>query len=126
MFKLIATIFYFYTSLAFSYQFTNDFLGGAFWKSFPISVSFISENSTLADNTMAFLIEAEKEWESEAGIDMWDIQWSGQQENQQQSIVRWSSNFSEETGYNSATTLAVTIRYQRAPYLLRTEIILNA
>jgi hypothetical protein len=42
-----------------------------------------------------------------------------------ENYIRWSDNFEQETGYNSQTTLAVTIRFSQIPLIRRTEIVLN-
>jgi hypothetical protein len=60
------------------------------------------------------------EWQTRSGLSLWDYTGAGTK-----NIIRWSTNFANETRMDPQSTLAVAIRYTKGPYFARTEIVVN-
>jgi hypothetical protein len=109
-----------------AYQFTEDFNLGVYWSRLPITVVKVAANAAEGDQLDSVLLQAEQEWESVVGVEIWD--------NSQDhyigsapsgNVIRWSDNFGADTGFSPDTTLAVTIRYRIGTFFDRFEIVLN-
>ena len=108
-----------------AFQFTTDFAAGIYWPSFPIGMEKFAADSNEGALLSSLLSQAENAWEDSVGQEIWSIP-SGYQIGQSSgNNIRWSNNFAAETGFNPATTLAVTIRYRTGTFFTRFEIILN-
>ncbi|MFW5887226.1 MAG: matrixin family metalloprotease [Bacteriovoracia bacterium] len=108
---------------AHSYEFTNDFNNGKFWPSFPITLKVLAANEQEKQFTQNALVDAIDEWETAVGGVVKDI-W--QLDEKSINVVRWSDNFSYETGYDNLSTLGVAVRHSEGPFYVKTEIVLNA
>lgn len=115
-----------YSNYSLAYRFTEDFISGSFWQSLPVHMNVYALESSKIDIFQNILNSTEEEWESATGSDMWSfgnvILGNGDDGN----FIKWSSNFSEETGYDAASTLGVTIRYSQGMYFEKVIIIFNA
>jgi len=114
---------------SYSYNFTQDFRQGYFWNAFPIQMHRYTNDSSSLSLLEEVTNEAQKEWEEVVGQGLWlylgPVVFSNSfPENS--NIIRYSDNFSEETGFDDQYTLAVTVRFSILPYIVRTEVILNA
>lgn len=105
---------------AFGYSFTEDFEKGFYWKSFPVNFDIQESDSSEEDRLEGYLTVVIKDWEDETGYDIWTQVYSGTQ-----NVIRWTSDITGETGYPSATTLGVTVRYNVGTFFERVEILLN-
>lgn len=108
----------------FGYSFTEDFLKGFYWEVYPIKLKVLVDSTGSSTGIYEFLKNSEKQWEDEANINLWDIE-AVTSYSYTDNVVRWSSNFANETGYDPVSTLAVTVRYSQGTYMVRTQIILN-
>lgn len=127
-FSLLLGIFLgvFTTVVANAYTFTSDFQAGAFWPSLPVDIDKFAVDASEGTQLSAVVSDSEDEWESAVGTELWDFSTPVQyNQNFSGNNIRWSNNFSSDTGYDSQTTLAVTIRYRQGNHLVKTEIILN-
>lgn len=105
---------------AFGYKLTEDFTNGFYWASLPIKFVILEkdqERKLLLDELASSAIE---EWEKESGFSLWDLKTEGTN-----NIIRWSTNFANETGMDPTSVLAVAIRYTDGPYFAKSEIIIN-
>ncbi len=105
---------------AFGYSFTEDFDKGFYWKSFPVSIDISENNAAEEDRLEGYLTVAIKEWEDGTGYDIWEQVYGGTR-----NVIRWTDDITAETGFPSATTLGVTIRYNVGTFFERIEILLN-
>ena len=118
---ILALLFYFPN--AFSYEFTEDFKSGIYWPNYPIPMNLYVDNSSGLLSLSQIVAQAESEWEKSIGQEIWNINYMAVANSG--NLIRWSKNFSQETGFDSSTTLAVTIRTNDGSYFQRVEIILN-
>lgn len=111
---------------AMAYTFTKDFSDGIYWKNLPVSMVVLGANDIEGAELFDVVERAVEEWESSIGQDIWSV---GSDyiiaSNAGGNVIRWSTNFGNETGFDPYSTLAVAIRYQDGPYYAKTEIILN-
>jgi hypothetical protein len=122
MFKyLISYIFLLHLSDAFAYRFTSDFQNGFYWESTPIKIEVEDNDQQRKQWIETLTREAIEEWHSATGLFLWEFSSQGGGVNK----IRWSNQFTQETGMNSFSTLAVTVRYSQGPYFIKTEIIIN-
>lgn len=105
---------------AWGYQFTQDFNNGFYWASLPINIVVEAKDSKMKNVLTKLAEESIFEWERHTGLALWDLTGSGTS-----NIIRWSTNFREETKMDPISVLAVAIRYTNGPYFARTEIIVN-
>jgi hypothetical protein len=113
-----------------AYQFTSDFKMGYFWMNFPIyfTVNPANVDDEVFRMTEDALSDAIETWYSSASnpIRVWEfVPWEQAQGNGSIQVVRWSNNFSGETGYSALGTMAVTVRQSTVPYIRKSEIIIN-
>lgn len=108
------------TTPAWGYQLTQDFMNGFYWSTLPINITVIETNPARKAMLEDLSRAAIDQWETSSGLSLWDYTGSGTN-----NIIRWSTNFENETRMNSGTTLAVAIRYTKGPYFARTEIVIN-
>ncbi len=115
---------------SFSYAFTEDFKNGAFWRRFPIDIVVIHEGTHKDDLIYRLFQDAEREWESALGLDLWKIVEDDTPKIKGQypkNYIKWSKNFYEETGRDPKSTLGVTVRRTNDNGLiLSAAVILNA
>jgi hypothetical protein len=105
---------------AYAYEFTSDFKNGFYWASLPVKIQVVDSNPSRKAMLEDLVQVAVDEWESASGVSIWNFN-SGSGGH----VIRWSTNFSQETGMSSFSTLAVTVRYSEGPYFSKTEIIIN-
>ena len=116
----------FYSGELYAYTFTDDFKKGFYWASFPIGMEKFVVDSSEGPLLQQLTDEAEQQWENAVGMNIWDINPVKVTREIYGNYIKWSSNFAAETGYDSANTLAVTIRYRSGTHITKTVIILNA
>lgn len=105
---------------AWGYNLTEDFTNGFYWQSLPINV-VVMDNDASRKSLLTDLAErAIGEWERKSGLSLWDLTGSGTK-----NIIRWSTNFAQETKMDPSSILAVAIRYTNGPYFAKTEIVIN-
>jgi len=109
----------------FSYSFTEDFNKGFYWSSFPINIETVVNNEEEGDVLFNIFTDAKDQWETASGESIWNSQNDFLIGLSSSNSIRWSDNFSAETGYDSQSTLAVTIRYSNGSFINQTEIVLN-
>ncbi len=112
-------------SSASAYSFTDDFNKGIYWQTLPIPLTVVGANDTQGALLYDAVSDAADQWENAAGQDIWSISGDYVIGNPGGNVIRWSTNFAAETGYDASSTLAVAVRYQQGPYYARTEIIIN-
>lgn len=121
--KFSFSLFIFLFSLkAFSYKFTSDFNNGFYWSNFPLQFQVKDTNLNRKTLIESIVAKSMEEWESATGFSIWTLLTGNQSAGH---IIRWSTNFTQETGMNSFSTLAVTIRYSEGPYFVKSEIVIN-
>lgn len=111
----------------YSYVFTQDIKNGDFWQVFPIKFKImVAESDERFEVTRNAFLAATQEWQNLTPIPLWDyIESKDLQNSATQNSIRWSDNFTQETGFDAANTMAITIRYSQPPLLQKTEIIIN-
>jgi hypothetical protein len=109
----------------FAYSFTTDFNQGFYWASLPIKMSKFAVDASEGQLLSNLVDQAENEWESVVGTEIWEMNSGYYTGGASGNNIRWSNNFSAETGYDPVGTLAVAIRYQSGTHVVKTEIILN-
>ena len=110
----------FLSTKALGYNLTEDFTNGFYWASLPINITVIDTDNSRKSTIQNLAEKAIKEWEQKSGLSLWDITSSGTK-----NIIRWSSNFAEETRMDPNSVLAIAVRYTNGPYFAKTEIIIN-
>jgi len=108
-----------------TYQFTQDFKNGFYWSSLPVQFIVMDTDSQRLSMIRSLAQEAVDEWQDALIDSLWNI---GSQQSapvSNRNIIRWSTNFAQETGMSESSTLAVAVRYTGGPYIARGEIILN-
>ena len=108
------------TSSAWGFRLTSDFTNGFYWSTLPINITVIEGNSirkTMLEDLSRAAID---EWQTSSGLSLWDYSGQGTK-----NIIRWSTDFANETRMDPEMTLAVAIRYTKGPYFARTEIVIN-
>lgn len=109
-----------------AYTFTQDYQRGVYWKNFPVNMTRFAVDESEGELLQTVVDEAVEEWESQTGKEIWDIAPVVIGNSSSGNFIRWSYNFSEETGFDATRTLAVTIRYNNGSVFERVVIILNA
>lgn len=109
-----------------AYKLTGDFLQGYYWQTLPIQMVVLASDEEEGEDLLRVVEEAKAEWEGAVGAELWDFS-AGYAigSSPVKSFIRWSNNFSKETGFDENTVLAIAIRYGVGPYFAKTEIILN-
>lgn len=105
---------------AWGYRLTSDFSNGFYWATLPVSFTIVESDPTRASLMQSLVSSAMSEWEGRTGRSIWDLTGSGTN-----NIIRWSNNFSQETGMDPNSILAVAIRYTNGPYFAKSEIVIN-
>lgn len=105
---------------AWGFRLTSDFTNGFYWSSLPINITVIDSNSSRKAMIEDLVKAAIDEWQSRSGLSLWDYTGTATK-----NIIRWSTNFANETRMDPNTTLAVAIRYTKGPYFAQTEIVIN-
>jgi hypothetical protein len=111
------------TQSAWGYRFTQDFnkeTGGFYWQVLPISISIIEADQNRKKILESLSLAAIMDWEDRTGLSLWSPVESGTQ-----NIIRWSTNFAQETRMDPSSVLAVAIRYTNGPYFAKAEIVIN-
>lgn len=106
-----------------AYEFTADFKSGIYWANFPIPMILYVDNSSSSSSLSQLVGQSESEWEGQIGQEIWTT--NNSSSGTAGNVIRWSKNFSSETGFDPSTTLAVTIRTNDGTFFQRVEIILN-
>lgn len=119
--KLLSIIILLLSMNSYAYKFTSDFSTGFYWQAFPVKMQMVGTDFTGKLLTLADL--AMKTWElnSVVGRNIWDIDGTTQI-----NTVRWSSNPSDFSGLSMADTLAIAVRFNQVPHVVKAEIILNS
>ena len=112
-------IFFLISFKAWGYQFTSDFANGFYWENLPINIKVSESNPGLKSYLEQIVSESLFDWEVSTNLNIW------QEDSATTNVVRWSTNFSEETGADKSSVLAVAVRYTGGPYMIKTEIIVN-
>lgn len=105
---------------AWGYNFTQDFTNGFYWASLPVKFVVIDKDSSRQELLTQLAESAIRQWENKTGHKLWELSSEGSS-----NIIRWSSNFAQETRMDPDSVLAVAIRYTNGPYFARSEIIIN-
>jgi len=124
LFFIFSTILF--SSSAIAYTYTEDFSQGIYWQSLPILMNKYAVNVSDGQLLQQLVTECENEWEDATGTEIWNMPSviTGEGDGSG-NFIRWSDNFSEETGYDASVTLAVTIRYSTGTYFSKVVILLN-
>jgi hypothetical protein len=109
-----------FSTQAWAYQLTSDFMNGFYWVSLPINIMVVESNADRKRLLENIAQTAISEWESRSGLSLWSFLQSGST-----NIIRWSTNFAAETRMDPSSVLAVAIRYTDGPYFAKTEIVIN-
>lgn len=111
---------------AHGYTFTQDLSLGFYWNSFPINMTKFAVDDSQGQILNILTNQAVAEWENAIGENIWDVGSSYEIGNGSSgNFIKWSFNFSEETGYDEQSTLAVATRFTQGTHIVRTYIILN-
>lgn len=121
----LCVIVIFYSSKVFSYAFTEDYKNGVYWKNFPIEFNLYYTEGDDNELLRKLVEESITEWQNAIGKEVWSILKIEKTNNYSGNYIRWSNHFTEDTGYNSKNTLAVTIRENYGTNFTRVMIILN-
>ncbi|MDH4469244.1 MAG: matrixin family metalloprotease [Bacteriovoracaceae bacterium] len=118
------------TTTSFAYQFTSDFRAGFFWMNFPIyfTVNPSEIDETDLKMTEDALVDAIEIWfsQSSSPIKIWEfIPWDQAQGRGNIQTIKWSSNFTKDTGYSALGTMAVTMRQSSTPFIRKADIVIN-
>lgn len=119
--KIVLLTFFLLSSNSFAYKFTNDFSMGFYWEAFPVKMQQVGADPTTKLSALADLAMRTWELNSVVGHNIWDID-SVTQVN----TVRWSSDPADFSGMSMTDTLAIAVRFNQVPYVVKAEIILNA
>ncbi|MFZ4713941.1 MAG: matrixin family metalloprotease [Bacteriovoracaceae bacterium] len=105
---------------SFAYVFTQDFSKGFYWQAFPVRMIITGNDFTGYLPQVAGM--AMKTWEdnSVVGKNIWDIS-----NVSQVNSIQWSSSPSDFQGLDMGQTLAIAIRYNQVPYVIKAQIFLN-
>jgi hypothetical protein len=105
---------------AWGYNLTQDFLNGFYWASLPVKI-IVSESDVTRKALLTEIAQsAIGEWEQKTGATLWNLSGSGTN-----NLIRWSTNFAQETRMDASSVLAIAIRHSNGPYFAKTEIIIN-
>ncbi len=122
--RIWCTVFFLlYVTSSWAWKWTEDFQKGFYWNSLPLNFVIVESDTTRRNQLLSAMQEAERTWENEVGRDVWNF--SAVAAGGSGNIIRWSQNFTAETGLSASSILAVTIRYASGPYMVRSEIIIN-
>ena len=108
------------TSTAWGFRLTSDFTNGFYWSTLPINITVVEADPARKSMIEDLAKTAIDEWQTRSGLSLWDYTGAGTK-----NIIRWSTNFANETRMDPQSTLAVAIRYTKGPYFARTEIVVN-
>lgn len=120
MIKLKCLLTFLISFPSWGYNLTQDFTNGFYWSTLPINITVIDTDASRKKIIENLAQKAIKEWEDKSGLSLWDVTASGTN-----NIIRWSTNFAEETKMDAGSVLAVAIRFTDGPYFAKTEIIIN-
>lgn len=108
------------TTPVWAYRFTTDFSNGFYWQELPINITVVDSDEARKAKITALAQAAIDNWQTDSGLQLWDYVGTGTK-----NIIRWSTNFAQETKMDPTTVLAVAIRYTDGPYFAKTEIVIN-
>jgi hypothetical protein len=108
------------TTPVWAYRFTTDFTNGFYWQELPINITVVDSDSARNAKITALAQAAIVDWQKDSDLKLWSYSGSGSK-----NIIRWSTNFAQETKMDPTTVLAVAIRYTDGPYFAKTEIVIN-
>ncbi len=111
--------------IGFAWAFTEDFKQGYYWGSVPVALGKFATSPSDGDLLSRLTQEAQQEWEDQAGRELWSVSPGYSTNGPSGNHIRWSNDFAAETGYDPATTLAVTVRHSTGTFFSKVEIILN-
>jgi hypothetical protein len=118
--KILSLFTFLFSYSVHAYVFTQDFSKGFYWQAFPVRMVISGTDFTgylpqVADMAM-------KTWEdnSVVGRNIWDVS-----NVSQINSIQWSSNASDFQGLDMGQTLAIAIRYNQVPYVIKAQIFLN-
>lgn len=108
-----------------AFRYTKDFSDGFYWSSLPIQFIVMDTDSQRMNMIASIAQDAVSDWQEALLDNLWNV--SSQQGSpvSNRNIIRWSTNFGQETGMSESSTLAVAVRYTGGPYIARGEIIIN-
>lgn len=108
-----------------AFRYTKDFSDGFYWSSLPIQFIVMDTDSQRMNMIASIAQDAASDWQDALIDNLWNV--SSQQGSpvSNRNIIRWSTNFGQETGMSESSTLAVAVRYTGGPYIARGEIIIN-
>ena len=122
---LCAILSAFTISSAYGWNPTRDFADGFYWSNFPVQMTVIDSDSNRLAQLKRLSDQAVVTWENVVtSANLWTMG-SQQVGASGGNIIRWSNNFTAETGLDSNSVLAVTIRYTGGPYIAKSEIVIN-
>lgn len=118
--KRIILLFLLLSNSAFAYRYTVDFSQGFYWQVFPVKLVRIGDDFTgMLDQVSTMAMNT---WEDTVvvGDNIWDLT-----NVSQVNTIRWSNNPDDFRGVDMNSTLAIAVRYNQIPYLVKAEIIIN-
>lgn len=119
--KIFFLVMFLLSSKTFAYKFTSDFSQGFYWQAFPVKMQLVGSDPTGKLSALSDLAMRTWELSSVVGSNIWDVD-SASQVN----TVRWSSDPSDFSGMSMADTLAIAVRFNQIPHVIKAEIILNS
>jgi hypothetical protein len=117
---LKSLLLFFITLPAWGFKFTEDFKNGFYWATLPVKFIIVDKDPVRKVLLHELALAAINQWEERSGFSLWDIKTDGTS-----NIIRWSTNFAEETRMDPNSVLAVAVRYTDGPYFAKSEIIIN-
>lgn len=94
---------------------------GFYWQAFPVKMQQVGTDPTGKLSTLSDLAMRTWELNSVVGHNIWDLETVTQI-----NTVRWSSDPSDFAGLSMADTLAIAVRFNQVPNVVKAEIILNS
>lgn len=108
-----------------AYRFTRDFTDGFYWSSLPVQFIVMDVDAQRMNLISSIAQAAVSDWQDALIDSLWNVSTQQGSPVSNRNIIRWSTNFAQETGMSESTTLAVAVRYTGGPYIARGEIIIN-
>jgi Matrixin len=108
-----------------SFNFTNDFNQGIYWRSFPVQMTRFAVDPNDRENLQSLVDRAVEEWNNSIGRTIWSISDVVNSNEVSGNFIKWSEDFGNETGFDPGRTLAVTVRYNDGSFFNKVVIILN-
>ncbi len=108
-----------------AYRLTQDFNDGFYWSSLPIQFIVMDPDAQRMNMIASIAQDAVSDWQDALIDNLWNVSSQQSAPVSNRNIIRWSTNFAQETGMSESSTLAVAVRYTGGPYIARGEIIIN-